>query len=127
MTIQDRLKQVIKSKKLKITDFANICDIPYRSVQGYLRGERMLGGNAIIKICTQLNINPNWLLIGQGEMHQTKTETKEITTKKITKWLSTWWDEADEEHRHWLNVQMKRQFPEYAEWCEQEDKKDKEN
>jgi transcriptional regulator with XRE-family HTH domain len=119
MTIQDRLKQIIKSKRLKITEFANICDIPYRSVQGYLYGERMLGGNAIIKICAQLNVNPNWLLMNKGEMHQTKPSSNETTLEPILEWFNKWWEDADEKHQHWLEVQMGKCFPEYAQWLKE--------
>jgi transcriptional regulator with XRE-family HTH domain len=125
MTIQDRLKQIIKNKRLKITEFANICDIPYRSVQGYLRGERMLGGNTIIKICTQLNINPNWLLMGQGEIYREEQPKEKITTfksKLFLNWLNQWWENADEKHRNWLEIQLKRCFPEYTEWLSQQEK-----
>jgi transcriptional regulator with XRE-family HTH domain len=123
MSIKERLKQIIENKKLNITEFASICEIPYNTLQNYLLGRRTIGIDAVTKINVHLNINSNWLLTGQEEMYRTETTTEEIPAK----WLSTWWDEADEEHRHWLNIQMKRQFPEYAEWCEQEEKKDKEN
>jgi len=119
MSIQNRLKQIIKSKGLKITDFANICDIPYTSIQGYLYGKRMLGGNAIIKICTQLNINSNWLLMGEGEMHQTKPSPNEITLEPILEWFNKWWKNADEKHQHWLEVQMEECFPEYGKWVKE--------
>jgi transcriptional regulator with XRE-family HTH domain len=130
MTIQNRLKQIIKSKRLKITEFANICDIPYRSVQGYLYGERMLGGNAIIKICAQLNVNPNWLLMGKGEMCEEKPIQKEKTTQfeseLFLNWLNEWWGKTDEKHRNWLEIQIKQCFPEYAEWLALKEKLDQE-
>ncbi|MDM8561041.1 helix-turn-helix transcriptional regulator [Candidatus Parabeggiatoa sp. HSG14] len=124
MTIGKRLKNAIKNKGLKLTEFAKKSEIPYRNLQGYIADEMIPGGKSLIKIA-ELGVSTDWLLTGKGEMYQTKATSKETTTEKeITNWLSTWWKGADEEHRHWLNVQMKRYFPEYASWCEQEKKKE---
>jgi transcriptional regulator with XRE-family HTH domain len=125
MAIGERLKNAVKSKKLKLTEFAEQSKIPYATLQKYTANKMVPGGELVIKICTELGISIDWLLTGQGEMYRTKTEATKETTKGITKWLSTWWDGANEEDKHWLNGQMKRCFPEYAEWCEQEEKKDK--
>ena len=80
MTIQNRLNKVIRSRDLKVTEFAKICDIPYRSVQSYIRGEMKIGSEAVIKICTQFNINAHWLLLGNGEMDETLHPQKEPQT-----------------------------------------------
>ncbi|RKZ39389.1 MAG: hypothetical protein DRQ49_11655 [Gammaproteobacteria bacterium] len=125
MTVQNRLKQVIKSKKLKITEFAEICDIPYRSVQGYLYGESMPGSDAVIKICAQFSVNPTWLLMGKGEMYEREQSKKLITNLELElffNWLTEWWKNADDKNRIWLEIQMKRSFPEYAEWITQHEK-----
>ena len=125
MTIQNRLKQVIKSKGLKTTEFAKICDIPYRSLQGYLYGKSMPGSDVVIKICTKLSVNSNWLLMGKGEIYR-REQPKELITnlelELLFNWLTEWWENADEKNRSWLEIQMKRSFPEYAEWSTQHEK-----
>jgi transcriptional regulator with XRE-family HTH domain len=128
MSVGKRLRQAIINKGINLKEFSKNSKIPYRTLQEYLTDSRMPGGESLIKIDAELSINISWLLTGKGKIYQTETTTKEIPTEKwITKWLSTWWKGADEEDKHWLNGQMKRQFPEYAEWREQEEKKDKEN
>ena len=74
MTIQNRLNEVIRSRDLKVTEFAKICDIPYRSVQSYIRGEMKIGSDAVVKICTKFNINAHWLLLGEGQMDASPTK-----------------------------------------------------
>ncbi len=99
------------------------CDIPYRSVQDYLYGESMPESDAIIKICAKLSINPNWLLMGKGEMYEREQPKKQITQLELLfNWLNEWWENADEKNRNGLEIQIKRCFPEYAEWFAQQEK-----
>ncbi|EFH3410623.1 helix-turn-helix domain-containing protein [Escherichia coli] len=69
MNIKERLKKILADKALSITDAAAQCDIPYRSLQNYLRGEREPNAEALISIGTHLGINIDWLLTGRGGMH----------------------------------------------------------
>jgi len=46
--------------------------------------------------------------------------------KFILNWLNEWWEKTDEKHRIWLEVQIKRCFPEYAEWLAQQEKLEQE-
>ena len=119
MCIGNRLKQIIKNQKLKITEFASICEIPYNSVQNYLTDKRTININAVIKICTRLDINSHWLLTGQGEMYQTKSDRNEVISAPVLEWLNKWWENADEKHRYWLEVQMENYFPEYGKWVKE--------
>ena len=40
-------------------------------------------------------------------------------------WLEDFWKDADEERRTWLIVEMKRVYPEFREWLESKEKKEK--
>lgn len=70
MSISDRLKFVLEKQGLNITDAATKCDIPYRSMQNYLRSERDPNIEALIKIQTHLGISMDWLLTGEGPMQR---------------------------------------------------------
>ena len=129
MTIGERLKSAIKDKKLKLTEFAKLSKMPYRTLQAYTVDEVIPGGESLIKIHTTLGISIEWLLMGQGEMYQAETEPKSNNTNTNTliltqHWLEKWWEEADDEHRTWLKVQLKRCFPEYAQWIEKHSEKE---
>lgn len=68
MNISDRLNQLIELKKLNIKDFAEQCDIPYRSMYNYVRGERKPNLEALSKISQRFNVDLNWLIMGNGEV-----------------------------------------------------------
>jgi len=123
--INERLKKIIDVQGMNLTEFSKVTEIPYRTLQNYIYGKRPLKIDAIIKICIQTGINLNWLLIGKGEMYEKTIETVENveTSKETIEWLNQWWENADEKHRHWLEVQMKHYFPDYAAWLEEEKKK----
>ena len=70
MSISERLKQVIEDKNLNIKAFSEISGIPYRSIQNYLRNEREPNVEALIKLKEAMNIDINWLLIGEGKMYR---------------------------------------------------------
>ena len=40
-------------------------------------------------------------------------------------WLEDFWKDADEERRTWLIVEMKRVYPEFREWLELKERKEK--
>ncbi len=63
----------------------------------------------------------NWLLTGEGPMYRDGSgeEAEAEPVEGMLEWLQDWWDKADEKQRIWLEIQLKRCFPEYAEWLEQ--------
>ncbi|GAB1439195.1 hypothetical protein MASR2M36_19600 [Providencia sp.] len=69
MCISERLKKAIELKKISsIKEFAEISDLPYRTAQSYLNGDREPNVSGLTKICTHLGINLNWLLLGTGDI-----------------------------------------------------------
>ncbi|OOF86843.1 transcriptional regulator [Rodentibacter ratti] len=83
MNISKRLKQVLEAKKLNIKTFSERSCIPYRSVQNYLREEREPNVEALIKLKETMNININWLLIGEGEMFSSEIEKESLSISEI--------------------------------------------
>lgn len=70
MSINLRLKKVLESKGLKIKEMSEVCDIPYRTLQNYLLGEREPSAKALSTIGTQLGVSLDWLLTGEGQMYK---------------------------------------------------------
>ncbi|OOF65148.1 helix-turn-helix domain-containing protein [Rodentibacter sp. Ppn85] len=68
MNIKNRLKEAFLSKSLKIVEVSRMSDIPYSSLQNYLRGEREPNVDTLVKLSIHLGINLNWLLTGKGTM-----------------------------------------------------------
>jgi len=126
MSLAVRLKKIMNDNKLNIKEFSLKCQIPYRTLQSYLSGEKMPGVGPIVKIGASFGINLNWLLAGEGPMYQNETREQKAEYKKkdeverVIGWLKDWQNWADERKRHWLGVQMERTFPEYREWLDKQ-------
>lgn len=59
MSINNRLREVMEYKGLNIKAFAELLDVPYRTLQNYLLNEREPSAEVLIKISDALNINLN--------------------------------------------------------------------
>jgi repressor LexA len=74
--IKERVIQFVDYKRIKKEDFFKISDISASNFKGK-GAESELGGDKVVKILTSYpEINPEWLLIGKGEM--LKSEKKVI-------------------------------------------------
>ena len=82
MCISERLKQVCEAKNWKIKDFAEQTGIAYRTLQGYVGGEREPNAEGMTGIA-KAGVNLNWLVSGEGEMFQTKLQEFSETDKAI--------------------------------------------
>ena len=85
MCISERLRQVCEVKNWKIKDFAEQTGIAYRTLQGYVGGEREPNTEGMTAIA-RAGVNLNWLVSGEGEMFQSepqKTVMSEQETKLI--------------------------------------------
>lgn len=71
--IINRLNSLMEASDMTIKAFSEKTEIPYRSVQSYLRAERELSIEAAIKIANTLGVSLNWLVLGQGEMYVSPT------------------------------------------------------
>ena len=81
MSISERLRQVCEAKNWKITDFAEQAGIAYRTMQGYIGGEREPNAEGMSGIA-KAGVNLNWLVSGEGEMFQTMMLKNEISEQE---------------------------------------------
>lgn len=65
--IGTRLRTELDRRSISIREFSEICSIPYRSAQAYLRGESLPGAEALSNIATGLRISLDWLVLGIGK------------------------------------------------------------
>lgn len=82
MSISNRLREVMEYKGLNIKAFAQLLDVPYRTLQNYLLNERDPNAEVLIKISDVLNIDLNWLMRGEGEMFRSSTNKNELSEKE---------------------------------------------
>jgi putative uncharacterized protein (fragment) len=81
MCISERLRQVCEVKNWKITDFAEQSGIAYRTMQGYIGGEREPNAEGMSGIA-KAGVNLNWLVSGEGEMFQTLTQKSTMSEQE---------------------------------------------
>ena len=81
MCISERLRQVCEAKNWKITDFAEQTGIAYRTMQGYIGGEREPNAEGMSGIA-KAGVNLNWLVSGEGEMFQAVTPKNTISEQE---------------------------------------------
>ena len=83
MCISERLRQVCEAKNWKITDFAEQTGIAYRTMQGYIGGEREPNAEGMTGIA-KAGVNLNWLVSGEGEMFQSVIQKNEISEQDVS-------------------------------------------
>lgn len=82
MSISNRLREVMEYKGLNIKTFAELLDMPYRTLQNYLLNERDPSAEALIKVSDVLNVNLNWLMRGEGDMFRSSMNESELNEKE---------------------------------------------
>jgi transcriptional regulator with XRE-family HTH domain len=81
MSIAHRLKAWRHALGLTQEQFAQRCGLPKRTVIGYENDEREPGSAALAAIA-KTGVNMNWLITGEGEMHQ---ETERLETAAMSR------------------------------------------
>ncbi|MGC6248794.1 helix-turn-helix domain-containing protein [Bisgaard Taxon 45] len=82
MSISNRLREVMEYKGLNIKAFAELLDVPYRTLQNYLLNERDPSAEVLIKISDALNVNLNWLMRGEGKIFRGSMNESELNEKE---------------------------------------------
>ncbi|WP_109433404.1 helix-turn-helix domain-containing protein [Aggregatibacter segnis] len=82
MCISERLRQVCEAKNWKIKDFAEQTGIAYRTLQGYVGGEREPNAEGMTGIA-KAGVNLNWLVSGEGEMFQSEPQKSAMSEQEI--------------------------------------------
>jgi len=121
--IYKRIQQFMDVQQLNTSTLARILGENIQRIRDIQNGRQRVPEDVLIKITEIFHVNGTWLLTGKGEMYEKKTITNGETSDKTIEWLNQWWANADERHRHWLEVHMKYYFPDYAAWLEEEEKK----
>lgn len=99
MGIDVRLKAVLDTLGLKISEASERSGIPYRSWQNYLSGAREPKADALASICTHLGVDAGWLLTGEGPMRRSEAVGPELSSAESPREqaLLALWRELDED------------------------------
>ena len=77
-TIGDRLREARESKEMDQSTLADKAGIATRTLQRWEKGEQVPDGVAITKIAKATNVQPNWLLTGEGEMYAVPSRPENV-------------------------------------------------
>lgn len=73
--------------------------MPYRTAQSYLNGDREPNIAGLFKLHTQMSINLNWLLTGDGEVFVSVLEGDNLTMSAEKKNLIKAYDRMSDENK----------------------------
>jgi transcriptional regulator with XRE-family HTH domain len=67
--IKNRIKEILKESALRQIEFAKSIGISQGSLNELINKDRLPSAETIIALKNEYNINPTWLLTGEGEMY----------------------------------------------------------
>ena len=133
MEFKDRLAELFKVLNTSQTKLAKATGVGRSSFSLYLSGKKTPTITVAIKVAIVTNVSLNWLLLGKGPMFRDELAPKNEEVRmrspsygppspkdNIKKWLDVFWEQADPDERIWLMVELKKRFPEFAEWLKKE-------
>lgn len=81
--MKDRLKQIRLKLGYNLIQMAETLQIEPNTYKGYEYKTKNLPCEFLIQLIKKLNVNINWLLIGEGEMFVKQPKTDENTQKEL--------------------------------------------
>lgn len=64
-SVARRIRLMMEVNDMSQTTAAKACEMPVPTLEGYLRGLNMPGGEAIAKLARGLGVSADWLLAGE--------------------------------------------------------------
>ena len=77
-TIGERLREARETKELDQYTLAEKAGVATRTLQRWEKGEQVPDGLAIMKIAKATNVQPSWLLTGEGEMYAVPSRPENV-------------------------------------------------
>lgn len=78
MTVNERMKSVRTQEKLSMEAFGELIGMSKSNVSKLEKGEHNVAERNIKLICSEFNINENWLRTGEGEMFNSSEDNREF-------------------------------------------------
>ncbi len=76
MKIHQRFKEIRKSLNMTQTNFGNELGKKLRTIQDYENNKRQITDSLIILLKEKFNVNPDWLINGNGKMFLKKRNNR---------------------------------------------------
>ena len=119
-----RLRSFRYAINFNTVQFSKLLGISQGSLSDIENNKTKPSSTPIDNLVHKTDINIYWLFTGKGSMYRHEKETPlnsidniaDIPREQIKQWVDDFWKDSDEDERTWLRVEMKRKFPEFAEW-----------
>lgn len=120
MNLSERIKFI--RGKLSAVEFCEPLSIHKNTLYGYESGKNLPNADVLEGICRHYDVNPTWLLMGEGPIRPGEGSGKiaQLEDPTITE-LKLWLNElrGDEPGIYfWFRVELQKKFPEYKEWLD---------
>lgn len=130
MSLGERLQFAIDGMGITKAEFSRRTKTVYRSLLQYLGDQRGPSCESLERISMATDIDMNWLLTGRGSPWRLCVQEDRAVYRsdpavdprllQVRLWVAIWWEFAGEAERAWFMVQMRRAFPEFGEWLDQQ-------
>lgn len=115
----DRLKSAMRVAP-SLRAFARDVGISDSVLRQYLSGKSEPTRPVLIALASAAGVDLAWLATGEGRCRQLDEggpiPVEDLPVESMRTWLLDWWRSASKDERVWLQIEMARCFPEYADW-----------
>jgi len=119
--IGERIKQLRISLNMTQRGFGSALGTSASYISELEKGKSKPGYDLIFTLYKIYNVSLVWLIAGEGEMSHNKKAgpsqpTEDVRKAEIKSWLDYYWDNAEEDEKGWLRIEMKKKFPEFMDF-----------
>ena len=82
MNIHERVRKIRTEHSLTIQELSKLLETPDRTISNYERGERKPSVDYLILLAEKLQANPEWLILGKGEMFIDAEKSSQLNIPK---------------------------------------------
>lgn len=98
--MNDRFKKIRKQKKLTQRQYGELLGLSQNHISSLEKGERNITDRIIRDLNIQLNVNPNWIRTGEGEMFMNPIDELDLEDQDVKDFMNLYaqLDESTREH-----------------------------
>lgn len=117
----DRLNAWLAERHMDYAVLAEQCGISLRTIENTLYGNKPLGARLLRALHSKMGVSLDWLLSGTGlAVRETPAPyaapTPDPRAERLAAFMRAWCADHGEEENIWLECQIMRAVPEYAEF-----------
>lgn len=98
--MNDRFKKIRKQKKLTQRQYGELLGLSQNHISSLEKGERNITDRIIRDLNIQLNVNPDWIRTGEGEMFMNPIDELDLEDQDVKDFMNLYaqLDESTREH-----------------------------